>query len=76
MIRVSSEEAKAERNGLVVVGFLSPRTRVTSVSGLLPIAIYGSSTAGIYVDVYDPYCHQGHRDAQGVGHYPWPLWYP
>ena len=54
MIRGSSKEVKAERNGLMVVFFLSPRTRVTSVSGLLPIAIYGSSTAGVYVDVYDP----------------------
>lgn len=75
MIRGRSEEVKAERNGLMVVVFLPPRTKVTSVSGLLPIAIYGSSTAGVYVDVYDPCCHQGHRDVQGVRCYLWPLWY-
>ena len=58
-----SEEAKAVRNGLMLAACLPLRTRVTSGSELLPMAMSESMTARVCVDTHSPCCHQGFQDA-------------
>lgn len=60
------------RKGLMLATHLPPGSRVMS----WPMAIFGSVTAGVYVDISDPCCHQGHRDAWGVGQHLSPFWCP
>lgn len=57
VVRGSSEEARAVRKGMRFAASLSPRTWVTSGPGLLPMALSGSATSGVYVDIHDPCCH-------------------
>ena len=62
------------RNGLMLVACLLPRTRVMSSAELLPKTMTGDPTAaGVYVDVHEPCCHQGHRDTQIIGCHLWSL---
>lgn len=63
-----SEEAKAVRNRLMLEACLPPRTRVTSGSELLPMAMSESMTARVCVDTHSPCYHQGLQDAEGLGY--------
>lgn len=65
VVRGSSEEARAVRNGLMLAACLSPETRVTWGPGMLPTA---------FQDGHDPCFHQGRGDAQGVGRHLKPFW--
>lgn len=69
MVRGSSEEAKAVRNGLMLAGCLPLGTRVTSGPELLPMAMSESMTARVCVDTHSPCCHQGLQNAEGL----WPF---
>ena len=61
-------------NSLVLVACLLPRTRVMSGPELLPKTMNGDLTAvGVYFDVHEPCCHQGHRDTQILRCHLWSL---
>lgn len=57
---------EAVRKGLMLATHLPSGSRVMSLPGLLPMAIFGSVTVGVYVDISDPCYHQGLRDAWGL----------
>lgn len=50
----SSGEVRAVRNGLMLAACLPPGTRVASRPGLLPMAMFKSVTARVYIDIHDP----------------------
>lgn len=67
VVRGCSEEMRAVRDRVMLAVCLPPGTRMTSMPGLLPIAISGSVRARVYVDIYDLCSHQGHWDAWSMG---------